>query len=355
MLAAGSESKTEKASPKRRKDERKKGNVYKSQDVVNALTILVAFVALDKLLPYIYKYMSQNMYKYLTSIKTVTEITVDSAMDIFKDCCLALVYTAGPLMLILLLVGVLATGAQTKFLFSKEALKPKFSHLNPISGIKKMFSLRAVVELLKSIIKAAIIGAVIYSYYKSIATDVVKLMSLDIMSAVSFVLKSVYSLVIKLSIAFIAISIFDYLYQWWEYERNIKMTKQEVKEEYKQTEGDPVVRGRIKDAQRKMSQQRMMQQVPEADVIVRNPTHFAVALKYNTEMNSAPVVVAKGQDFVALRIIEEAEKYKIPMIEDRPLARALYSEVELGREIPPEYYTATAEILAWVYSLKKES
>ncbi|MEG1436684.1 MAG: flagellar biosynthesis protein FlhB [Oscillospiraceae bacterium] len=354
-MAAGGESKTEKASPKKRKDERKKGNVYKSQDIVNALTILAAFVGLDLMFPKIFQYMSQNMYKYLTSIKTVTELTVDSAVDIFKDCCLSVVYTAGPLILILLIVGVIATGAQTKFLFSADALKPKFSKINPISGLKKIISLRSIVELFKSIIKAVIIGAVIYSYFKSIAADTVKQMSLDVLSATVFVLQSVYSLVIKLSIAFIAISVIDYLYQWWEYERNIKMTKQEVKEEYKQTEGDPIIRSRIKDAQRKISQQRMMQQVPNADVIVRNPTHFAVALQYNIEMNSAPIVLAKGQDFVAFRIIEEAEKYDIPMIEDKPLARALFSEVEIGREIPPQYYTATAEILAWVYSLKKES
>ena len=353
-MAAGSESRTEKASPKKRKDERKKGNIYKSQDIGNAVTILVAFVVLDKLFPRIYAYLGQNLFKYITAIRTTTELTVESAVDIFADCCLVILYTAGPLILILLIVGVLATGAQTKFLFSMQSLKPKFSRLNPLSGIKKMVSIRAVVELLKSILKAAIIGGVIYSYYQSIASDIIRLMSMDIMSAVVFVLQSVNSLVIKLSIAFIAISIFDYLYQWWEYERNIKMTKQEVKEEYKQTEGDPIVRGRIKDAQRKMSQQRMMQNIPSADVIIRNPTHFAIALQYDAEKNTAPMVVAKGQDYVALKIIEEAEKYKIPMIEDKPLARALYAEVELGREIPSQYYTATAEILAWVYSLKAQ-
>lgn len=354
-MAEGSESKTEKASPKKRKDERKKGNIFKSQDIINAFTILAVFAFMNKFLAFIYEYLGRVMSKYVNSIDSITEITKQSALTTLKDCFLALAITAGPLILICMFVGVIATGAQTKFLFSKEALKPKFSKLNPIKGMKRIISLRAVVELLKSVIKAVIIGGVIYSFYKDIAADTVRLMSMDLLNGVVFVLKSTYSLIIKLSMAFVAISIFDYMYQWWEYERNIKMTKKEVKEEYKQTEGDPIVRSRIKEAQRKMSQQRMMQNVPEADVIIRNPTHFAIALKYDIDNNSAPIVVAKGQDLIAFRIIEEAEKYDIPMLEDKPLARALYKEVEIGREIPPEYYTAIAEILAWVYSLKKES
>lgn len=354
-MAEGSESKTEKASPKKRKDERKKGNIFKSQDIVNAATVLAVFVVMNKFFPYIYEYLGRVMAKYFNSVGSMSEITKQSALIIIRDCFLSLVIIAGPLIIICLLVSVIATGAQTKFLFSKEALKPKLSKISPLKGIKRIISLRAVVELVKSVIKAVIIGAVIYSFYKDIASDTVRLMSMDLMSGVVFVLKSTYSLILKLSMAFVAISIFDYAYQWWEYERNIKMTKQEVKEEYKQLEGDPIIRQRIKEAQRKMSQQRMMQSVPEADVIVRNPTHFAVALKYDIDLNIAPLVVAKGQDYVAFRIIEEAQKHKIPMLEDKPLARALYKEVEIGKEVPPQYYTAIAEILAWVYSLKKES
>jgi len=354
-LAGDSESRTEKASPKKRRDEQKKGNIYKSQDVTNALSILAVFITLKKLVPFVYKKMSEIMYDYFTSIQTVPEITKEKGLLILRDCFFALFLMAGPVMLVALVVGVLATGAQTKFLFSKDSLKPKLSKLSPLKGIKKIISIRSVVELLKSIIKALIIGTVIFQSYKSIASNTVKLMSMDVFNSAVFVLQSVYGLVMKLSMAFVAIAVFDYLYQWWEYERGIKMSKQEVKEEYKQTEGDPLIRSRIRDTQRKMSQQRMMQQVPSADVIVRNPTHFAIALKYDIDSNSAPIVVAKGQDHLALRIIEEAEKHDIPMMEDKPLARMLYSEVELGREIPPQYYTAIAEVLAWVYSLKKES
>ena len=188
----------------------------------------------------------------------------------------------------------------------------------------------------------------------NIAKYFTKLMFEDIFDAVIFIMNSIMDIVIQLSMVFILIAAFDYLYQWWEYERNIKMSKQEIKEEYKQMEGDPQIKGQIKERQRKISMQRMMQQVPTADVIVRNPTHFAVALKYDIEKNSAPIVVAKGQDYMALKIIEIAEQNKIPMTENVQLARALYKSVEVNREIPEEYYVILAEIMAWVYSLKKE-
>lgn len=349
------ESKTEKATPKKRKDERKKGNVFQSQDIVNAFSILAAFFVLKKLLPYIFHYMENVLRNYFGSIGTVSELTQTIANSTVKDMCVATVVTAGPLMLTCMIVGVVAAGAQTKFMFSKKALKPKWERISPLKGIKRIISLRAVFELVKSIVKATIIGVVIYDFYKDIANDVIKLMSVDLLSGIVFTLKSIYSMIMKLSIAFIAIAILDYLYQWWEYERNMKMTKHEVKEEFKQTEGDPLIHSRIKEAQRKMSQQRMMQEVPQADVIIRNPTHFAIALKYDLDQNNAPVVVAKGQDFTALKIVEIAEKNNVPMLEDRPLARALYKEVEIGWEVPPQYYSAIAEILAWVYSLKKES
>jgi flagellar biosynthetic protein FlhB len=192
-----------------------------------------------------------------------------------------------------------------------------------------------------------------YSEFQKIVVYFTQLMYEDVMQATSFILNSIMDIVIQISLAFAVIAAFDYLYQWWEYERNIKMTKQEIKDEYKQIEGDPMIKGQIKDRQRRMAQQRMMQKVPTADVIIRNPTHFAVALKYDAEKNGAPVVVAKGQDYVALKIIEIAEQYHIPMTENKPLARALYSSVKVGREIPPEFYVVLAEIMAWVYSLKK--
>lgn len=352
---AADSSKTEKATPKRREDERKKGNIFQSRDVVSALSILAIFFILKFTMPYIYRRITDILVKYIGYTHTVNTLSASFVMDIAKDAMLAVILMAGPVMLTSIAVGIIATGAQTKFKFSKEHIKFKFSNISPIKGFKKLFSLRSIVELVKALIKIVIIVAVLYNSFQKIFTQCIKLMYNDIMQAAIFILSTIMDMVIQLSAAFIGIAALDYLYQWWDYERNIRMSKQELKEEYKQLEGDPQIKSRIKEQQRKMSQKRMMQQVPTADVIIRNPTHVAVALRYKLEDNSAPVVVAKGQDYIALKIIEIAQQYDIPMKEDKPLARALYSAVEVNQEIPSEYYSVIAEILAWVYSMKKET
>ena len=348
-------SKTEKATPKKREDEQKKGNIFQSSDVISALSILALFYTLKIIFPFLYQHMSGVIIKYIGYMRTVNTLSTAFAMDVAKDVLIAILLLAGPVMLVSIAVGVIATGMQTRFKISKENLKIKFSRLSPLQGIKKMISLRSITELIKAMLKISVIGYILYSAFLNISKSFTKLMFEDIFGAVSFILNSIMDIVIQLSLAFILIAAFDYLYQWWEYERNIKMSKQEIKEEYKQLEGDPQIKGQIRDRQRKMATQRMMQQVPTADVIIRNPTHFAVALKYDIEKNSAPIVVAKGQDYTALKIIEIAEQHHIPMTENRPLARALYSTVEINREIPQEYYLILAEIMAWVYSTKKEN
>ncbi len=346
-------SKTEQATPKKREDERKKGNIFQSNDVISAFSILALFFTIKTMLPFIYQYMTNFLTKYFVYTKTVNDLTPDFVMDVAKDAAIAILLTAGPMMLMAVAVGIIATGVQTRFKVSKENLKVKFSRLSPLQGVKRMFSLRSTTELLKAMIKMSIMAYVLYSAFMSVANSFAKLMYQDIMQATYFILNTIMGIVIQLSLAFVMIAALDYLYQWWEYERNIRMTKQEIKEEYKQLEGDPQIKGQIRERQRKMSMQRMMQQVPTADVIVRNPTHFAVALKYDIEKNGAPIVVAKGQDYLALRIIEIAEQHNIPMTENRPLARALYSSVEVNREIPPEFYAVLAEVMAWVYSMKR--
>ena len=347
-------SKTEKATPKKQEDERKKGNISQSSDVISALSILALFYTLKMVIPFFYQYMSTFITKYIGYIKTVHSITTQFAMDVTKDAVVAILLLAGPAMLVAMTVGVLATGMQTGFKVSKENLKMKFSRLSPIQGLKKMISLRSTTEVIKALIKISVIGYILYSAFLKIAQNFTKLMFEDILGAVTFILNSIMDIVIQLSMAFILIAAFDYLYQWWEHERNIKMSKQEIKEEYKQMEGDPQIKSQIRERQRKIANQRMMQQVPTADVIIRNPTHFAVALKYDIEKNSAPIIVAKGQDYVALKMIEIAEQHHIPMTENKPLARALYSTVKVNQEVPSEYYLILAEVMAWVYSLKKE-
>lgn len=349
-----SESKTEKATPKRRKDERKKGNIFQSKDVINAASILLIFFTLKIWFPYIYKYLAIFLYQIINDIQYFDILTTTTVMSLLKPAVILLLITAGPVMLVAMAVGIIAAGAQTRFLFSYESMKIKFSRLSPLKGVKRLFSLRSLVELIKSMLKIVIIAYILYTGIRDIVDQAMQLMYVDIIEAVGFILNAILLVAVKVAVVFLGIALFDYLYQRWDYEKNIKMTKHEIKEEYKHTEGDPLIKGKIKDTQRKISMQRMMQQVLSADVVVRNPTHYAIALKYNAEKSAAPVVVAKGQDYVALRIIAEAEKYAVPITENRSLARALYENVELNREIPPEYYSALAEILAWVYSLKQE-
>jgi len=304
--------------------------------------------------PYIYKYTSNVFYKYVILTKNTYTINDNLITQAFKDITFTIFASAGLVMLFVITTTVVLTGAQTKFLISKENIKFKFSKLNPLSGIKRMFSIRSLVEVIKSLIKISILVYVIYSSIANNLFQVPRLISANLAAGINFIRTSVMSIVKSVVIAFIVISAFDFLYSWWEYEKSIRMTKQEVKEEYKQLEGDPKIRGIIKEKQRAFSMTRMMQQVPKADVIIRNPTHYAVAISYNIEKDNAPIVLAKGKDRMAARIIEKAEEYKINIIENIPLARALYAESEINREIPVKYYEDVAEILAWVYRLKEK-
>lgn len=346
--------KTEKASPKKRRDERKKGNVFQSKDVVTVGVIAVSFVILNLWSPYIYKFTSDVFYKYVYLMKDTHSINETLVVQMFKDISFAVFASAGILMFFVMLTSVLLTGAQTRFLISRENIKFKFSKLNPLSGIKRMFSIRAIVDVVKNLIKIAILAYIVYNNIIDNLIQLPKLISVDLVSGIGFISTTILDIVKSIVIAFVGISAFDFLYSWWEYEKNIRMSKQEVKEEYKQLEGDPKVKGKIKEKQRAISMTRMMQQVPTADVIIRNPTHFAIAIKYDLDKYNAPMVVAKGKDLVATRIIEKATEHSINIIENVQLARALYKTTEINQEIPLEFYEPVAEILAWVYRIKEK-
>ncbi|MCR4925505.1 MAG: flagellar biosynthesis protein FlhB [Clostridiales bacterium] len=354
MPSEDKSSKTEKATPKKRRDEEKKGNIPQSKDIPAAISILAVFYVFKIYISYMFEYLALLEEKFMGYISNVSTMDMDLFLDISKDAAITIILGAGPIMAVAIFVGIVAAGAQTKFKFSKELLKPKFNRLNPLNGIKNMVSMRAIVELIKNMTKIAVIIILLYNKFKAISSYFPTLLSVSLLQAIHYIIDSIMSVVYQIAGIFIAIAAADFFYQRWEYERNIRMSKQELKEEYKQTEGDPQIKGQIKERQRKMSMQRMMQQVPTADVIVRNPTHFAVALKYDIDENAAPIVVAKGQDYLALRIIEVAKEHDIPLKEDRPLARALYANVEIGREIPPEFYGVVANIMAWVYQLKNK-
>lgn len=346
--------KTEKATPKKRRDERKKGNIFQSKDITTIASITIAFYVLKAWMPYIYRFLSDAYKEYFGLAATTLEIESKFAVHLFTNVAITIISIISILVIAIMASAIVVSGAQTRFHISKDGFKFKFSKLNPLSGIKKLFSLRSFIEVLKNIIKIIVIGTVVYSVVLKNIQFIPKLMYLDILSAVKFVFDVIMDVVNSVIIYFLAISVVDFIYQWWEYEKNIKMTKQEVKDEFKNTEGNPEIKGKIRQIQRRVAMSRMMQQVPSADVIIRNPTHFAVAIKYYEDSNRAPLVVAKGQDRVALNIIKIAEESKVLIMENKPLARALYSTVELNQEVPVEFYEPIAEILAWVYNINRK-
>ena len=262
--------------------------------------------------------------------------------------------TVGPVVGVAILCAVAATFAQTRFLVSGESIKPKFNRLSPLQGIKRLFSLKSVIETLKNLIKIVILLTIVYMSIREMFLESSNYLYTDLSAAVAHLVEVAGAMVLRIALAFVAVAALDFFYQWWDYEKQMMMTKQEVKEEYKQMEGDPQVKGKIKEIQRRRAQQRMMQQVPGADVVIRNPTHFAVALRYHEEEDNAPKVLAKGMDELALRIVKVAEENGVHVVENVPLARTLYASVDIDREIPPELYGAVAEVLVYVMKLDKK-
>ncbi|MFW6679350.1 flagellar biosynthesis protein FlhB [Lacrimispora sp. AGF001] len=347
------DSKTEKASPKKRKDERKKGHVAVSKDVVMIATLLGTFVMLKALFPLMYRTMRDYMIKYV-SLAPLADTMSDYTTSIFWDMVIAIAKAAIPIILVSTTLAVIGTGVQTGFLFTKSNMAPKFERLNPIKGIKNLLSLKSLVELIKNLIKIIILSVILYQIIKGDLRAVSRTIDMNVMDSSVYVLNSIMDMVMKVSIVFLAIAGFDYFYQWWDYERQIKMSKQEMKEEYKQTEGNPEIKGRIRNLQRERARSRMMQSVPTADVIIRNPTHFAVALRYDIEKDNAPVLLAKGQDELALRIVAIGEEHGIYVLENKPLARGIFASTKVGEPIPPEYYGMVAEILVYVYRMNNK-
>ncbi len=349
-----SEEKTEKPTAKRRSDQRKEGNVFQSKEIIIAVSLIVTFAFFKLFYPLIESTLSGALKSFFSLVGTLDSLNTSDIYQIFIKGIIAFVIAVGPILLIASVVGIISTVVQTRGLVTFKSLQPKFSRMNPLNGIKNLFSLKGIIELLKSIVKIVVLFFVIYSTLKNEVTKLPKMMDMDLAEAIPELGSILWSMSLKVMVAFVFVAGLDFMYQKWEYEKKLKMTKQEVKEEYKMTEGDPKIKGKIKQKQQQMSRQRMMQAVPEANVVIRNPTHYAVALKYDHEKNSAPVIVAKGEDYMALKIIEIAQEHDIPIMENKPLARALYSEVDIDREIPSEFYGPVAEVLAYVYSLKEK-
>lgn len=346
--------KTEKATPKRRQDERKKGNIFQSKEIVVVFSLIIVFFSLKVLLPLLSNEIQSIMRDFITRTSTVNIIDIYYMQNVFLSIALVFLKTAMPLLLISAFSAIVFSAFQTRLLFTSKNIAFKFDRINPLKGIKKIFSLRGLFELIKSILKIIILSYIIYNTISKNTIRIFRLMDQSINAAIFTLGEIIFSVITNVAIIFVALAVFDYFYQWWDYEKNLRMSKQEIKEEYKQMEGDPQVKGKIKELQRQRAQNRMMQSVPDADVIIRNPTHYAVAIKYDEKANEAPVVLAKGADYIALKIIKIAEENNVSTVENKPLARGLYESVEIEHQIPKEFYNEVAEVLAFIYSINKK-
>ena len=343
--------KTEKATPKKRQDSRKKGQVAKSQDVNTAVVLFAAF--------FLMFFLGESMKNIVLDLFRISfneyigmPLTEASVQTIFIQMVLKSAYLVIPVMGAALIGGILSNYIQVGFLFSTETIHFKLSKINPISGFKRIFSWRALVEFLKSILKISIVGFVVYVILSTRFDDILILSQKSIDDALATIANIVVVTGLIVSIVLLFLAVLDYFYQKYDFEKNIRMSKQDLKDEYKNIEGDPLIKSRIKQRQREMAMQRMMQEVPNADVIITNPTHYAIAIKYDESKTDAPFVVAKGVDFIAQKIKLIAKENDVIMVENRPLARALYDQTEIGQVIPEDFFKAVAEILAFVYKTK---
>lgn len=345
---AGGE-KTEEPTAKKRADARKKGQVGRSQELNTAFVLLVGFFTLKLLWDSIYL----SIASYTTYVFTNLNQSVDTEniIHIFIGIIVVLAKTAFPVMFAIMLIGLAINFFQVGLTFNTESIEFKLDKLNPINGFGRIFSKRSLVELAKSFFKILVIGFFLYRFIHEQILAMPQFMFFDLTTSLALVAEIIFQMAFIVIGVIMIMALMDYGYQKWQTTQDLKMTKQEVKDEMKQSEGDPQIKGKIRQKQRQMAMARMMKEVPKADVIVTNPTHYAIALSYQQGM-SAPLVVAKGQDLVAQRIKEIAREARVPIIENKPLARALYAAVQIGDAIPQELYQAVAEVLAYVYRLK---
>jgi len=350
-MAGSTQERTEQATPRRIQDARRKGQVARSTDLTGAL-LLLAMIALlyviqDKFILDLQRYLI-NYYSNVGSV----DLTEKSLLLALNNSTLFLLKLIAPFLAVAMFVGLASSIVQVGFLFSTEVLKPRASVLNPISGLQKMFSVRSLVELVKSVLKFIIIGGVTYYLIKVNLGSLMMVFNLSAEGIYSAIVGFILKVAWWAALAYLVLSVLDYMYQRYDYKKNLMMSKQEVKEEYRQTEGDPLIKSKQREIRRSMSLNRIIAEVPQATVVVTNPTHLSVALKYQQGEMSAPVVVAKGANWLAVRIKEIARENRVPVVEDKEVAQFLYQAVEIGQEIPVEIYQAVAQILAMVHRLK---
>ncbi|WP_102335909.1 flagellar biosynthesis protein FlhB [Salimicrobium jeotgali] len=345
--------KTEKATPKKKQDSRKKGQVVKSQDVNTGFLLLLTFSTLYLIGPML-KDTLLTMYEQSFTEYIHLDITEQTVSHVLNKMALEISKVLAPIMGIAIVAGLTSNLIQVGVMFTAEPLKVDPKKLNPIQGFKRIFSARALVELVKSLLKITVIGVITFSVIWANKNDMIMSAQKSLDAALSFFGNTTMIMGLASALALLLLSVIDYTYQKYDHEKNIRMSKKDIKDEYKNMEGDPQIRAKIKEKQRQMSAARMMSEVPEADVIITNPTHYAVALKYNEQKSDAPFVVAKGVDFIALKIKETARAHDVITVENRPLARGLYNRTEIDEPIEEEFFQAVAEVLAYVYKLQKK-
>ncbi|MDF2902685.1 MAG: flagellar biosynthesis protein FlhB [Bacillus sp. (in: firmicutes)] len=343
--------KTEKATPRKMQDARKKGQVAKSTDLTNAIVLLASFSFL-----LIFGEQSatrlNQLFRYELSDLLLWDITEDSIPLLFENLLKESILVAAPIIFITWLAALVANLSQVGFLISAESMKFDLKKINPIEGAKRMFSVRAVVDLIKSLLKVIAILIVTGLLLWRQKGLILKLPEMEPLMIVSFLASFTIKMGITISGVYLVIAVADFFYQRFDHAKRLRMSKQDIKEEHKKTEGDPLIKHKIKEKQRQIASARMMSDIPKAQVVVTNPTHFAVAIAYEAGETKVPVVVAKGADYLALKIKEVAKEHRVVIMENKPLARTLYASVEIGQEIPEELFKAVAEVLAYVYRVK---
>ena len=342
--------KTEKATLKRREDARKKGQVAKSNEITTVLVLTIGMLVLQFWVPKMQaEFQRFCIYAYAY---TKLELTAANTRMLIIQTLIATTRMAGPVLFAALAAGYLANVVQIGFLFTTEPLKFDLKRLNPVNGFQRIFSKRAIAELMKALLKIFLVGFIALMLLKKQLPGFTVLMYNPVNTSLEFLGSSIYTVCWRVIAILFVLAVFDYVYQHYEYEQSLKMTKQEIKEEYKSNEGDPLLKAKIKEKQRQWATRRMMQEVPKATVVVTNPTHLAVALKYDSDMG-APQIIAKGQDHIAFKIKEVAAANSVVIVENKTLARVLYQRVEIGMYIPADLYQAVAEVIAYAYKLKK--
>jgi len=345
---------TEDPTPRRLQEARKKGDVAKSMEVPSAAVLLAGLISLYLASGYLLDRLKALLRYYLANSYAL-EVTPGSMTMITKESMLQSALILFPVMLAVVVMALVANYAQVGVLFAPEKITPDVAKIDPIKGFANMFSKQALANVVKSLAKLSIIGLVSFWEVKKALPGILPLMDQEVLSILAFMAKVAFWIFLKSALIIAVLAALDYAFQRWQFMEKMKMTKQEVKDEAKQTEGDPHVRGRIRSIQMEMARKRMMAEVPKADVVITNPTRLAVALKYNGLTMTAPMVVAKGAGAVAQRIREVAAEHDVPIVEDKPLAQALFKTVEINEPIPENLFQAVAEVLAYVYSLRQKS